>query len=404
MKAKPRIAVVSPFLDKRHGTERCVSEQIERLAQDYEIHVYSSSIQDVDLSNIIWHRIPGLPGPHLTKFVWFFLANHLSRWWDGRFAKLDFDLVFTPGINCWNADIIAVHIVFTEFYRLVHQELALRRNPVRMWPWLIHRSLSYHLFMVLERRVYARDETLLPVTSRKMEQDLQRCFNRNGRTPLVYYGVDLDQMNPARRESLREEARHDLKLPEDAFAILLIGNDWKKKGLRCLIEAVGSLSTSHLWILVVGRDESFSYPDILRRSGLENRMTILPIVQQVEKYYAAADMYAGPSLEDSFAMPPLEAMACGLPVVVSRQAGVSELVTHGVDGFVLEDPTDSRQLAEFIQRIYTSADLRQQIGRSAEATARQYTWQRNAQDMKKVFEECLLEKGRDVPVAYSQSR
>jgi len=91
-------------------------------------------------------------------------------------------------------------------------------------------------------------------------------------------------------------------------------------------------------------------------------------------------------------------------VVVSRQAGVSELVTHGVDGFVLEDPTDSRQLAEFIQRIYTSADLRQQIGRSAEATARQYTWQRNAQDMKKVFEECLLEKGRDVPVAYSQSR
>jgi len=403
MKAKPRIAIVSPFLDKRHGTERCVAEQIERLARDYEIHVYSASIQDLDLSKITWHRVPSLPGPHLASYIWFFLANHLWRWCGRLFRGLDFDLVFSPGINCWNADIIAVHIVFTEFYRLVHKELALRHNPVRMWPWLIHRKLSYHLFMALERRVYARSDILLAVTSNKMEQDLERSFPGNGRIPLIYYGVDLDQMNPARRESLREKARRDLRLSEGEFAILLIGNDWKKKGLRCLIEAVSSLGIPDLRILVVGHDESFSYDEILRRNGLENRMTILPIVQQVEKYYAAADMYAGPSLEDSFAIPPLEAMACGLPVIVSRQAGVSELVTHGVDGFVLEDPTDSRQLAELIQRIYASADLRRELGVRAEATARHYTWQRNAEEMGKVFEGCLREKGRNVSEASRQS-
>ena len=403
MKAKPRIAVVSPFLDKRHGTERCVAEQIERLAKDYEIHVYSTSIQDVNLSKITCHHIPRLPGPHLASYLWFLMANHLRRWWDRVFRGLHYDLVFTPGINCLDADIIAVHIVFTEFYRLAHQELALRRNPARRWPWLIHRKLSYHLFMALERGVYAKDEILLAVTSRKMEQDLERCFRRKGRMALVYNGVDLDQMNPARRQSLREKARRDLRLPEDAFAILLIGNDWKKKGLRCLIEAVGSLGIPELQILVVGHDESFSYDEILQRNGLENRMTILPIVPQVESYYAAADMYAGPSLEDSFAIPPLEAMACGLPVIVSRQAGVSELVSHGVDGFVLEDPTDSRQLAELIRRIYENADLRREMSARAEATARQYTWQRNAEEMKKVFEGCLREKGRDAPAASGQS-
>jgi glycosyltransferase involved in cell wall biosynthesis len=403
MKAKPRIAVVSPFLDKRHGTERCVAEQIERLAQDYEIHVYSASIKDVDLSKITWHRVPGIAGPHLVSYIWFFLANHFRRWWDGLFRGLDYDLVFSPGINCLDADISAVHIVFTEFYRLAHQELALRQNPARKWPWLIHRKLSYHLFMALERGVYAGDETLLAVTSHKMEQDLERCFGRKGRMALVYNGVDLDQMNPARRESLREKARRDLRLSDGEFAILLIGNDWKKKGLRCLIEAVGSLGIPDLRILVVGHDESFSYDEILRRNGLENRMTILPIVPQVESYYAAADMYAGPSLEDSFAIPPLEAMACGLPVIVSRQAGVSELVRHGVDGFVLEDPTDSRQLAELIQRIYASADLRREVGVRAEATARRYTWQRNAEEMGKVFEGCLREKGRNLSEASRQS-
>ena len=403
MKAKPRIAVVSPFLDKRHGTERCVAEQIERLAQDYEIHVYSTSIQDVDLSEITCHHIPRLPGPHLAGYLWFLTANHLRRWWDRVFRGLDYDLVFTPGINCLDADIIAVHIVFTEFYRLAHQELELRRNPARKWPRLIHRKLTYHLFMALERGVYARDEILLAVTSRKMEQDLERCFRRKGRVALVYNGVDLEQMNPAHRQSLRQKARRDLRLPERAFAILLIGNDWKKKGLRCLIEAVGSLGIPELQILVVGHDESFSYDEILQRNGLENRMTILPIVPQVESYYAAADMYAGPSLEDSFAIPPLEAMACGLPVIVSRQAGVSELVSHGVDGFVLEDPTDSRQLAELIRRIYENADLRREMSARAEATARQYTWQRNAEEMKKVFEGCLREKGRDAPAASGQS-
>lgn len=389
---KPRLAVVSPFLDKSHGTERCVAEQIERLAQDYEIHVYSTAIRDVDLSKIIWHRIPRLPGPHLTSYIWFFMANHLWRWWDRLFKKLDFDLVFSPGINCSDANIIAVHIVFTEFYRIARPELALRRNPPRMWPRLIHRKLSYHLFMALERWLYARDEVRLAVTSRKMEQDLKRCFNRNGRMALVYNGVDLDQMNPGRCRSLREKARGALQLPESAFAILLIGNDWKKKGLRCLIEAVGSLCIPQLRILVVGHDKSFSYHDILRRNGLEDRMMILPIVPNVESYYAVADMYAGPSLEDSFAMPPLEAMACGLPVIVSRQAGVSELVTHGVDGFVLEDPTGSRRLAELIHDIYKSAELRRNLGLRAEATARQHTWQRNAEKMKAVFEEYLQDK------------
>ena len=49
----------------------------------------------------------------------------------------------------------------------------------------------------------------------------------------------------------------------------------------------------------------------------------------------AADAYVGPSLEDAFALPPAEAMACGLPVIVSNQAGACEIITDGVDGIVL---------------------------------------------------------------------
>src|SRR5713226_5487666 len=101
-----RLAVVSPFLDKRHGTERRVAEWVSRLPDGYEIHIYSHRVEDLDPSKIVWHRIPKLPGPHLANFLWWFAANHVWRWWDRRFRNLHPDLVFTPGTNCLDADVV----------------------------------------------------------------------------------------------------------------------------------------------------------------------------------------------------------------------------------------------------------------------------------------------------------
>jgi hypothetical protein len=83
-----RIAVVSPFIDKRHGTERRIAEWISRLPQEYEIHIYSQRVEDVDLAGMRLHKIPRIPGPHLVNFLWWLAANHLWRWWDARVRGL----------------------------------------------------------------------------------------------------------------------------------------------------------------------------------------------------------------------------------------------------------------------------------------------------------------------------
>ena len=62
---KPCLAVVSPFLDKRHGTERRVVEWVSQLAGEFEIHVYSQRVEGIDLSSFTWHHVPKLPGPDL---------------------------------------------------------------------------------------------------------------------------------------------------------------------------------------------------------------------------------------------------------------------------------------------------------------------------------------------------
>ncbi len=392
MVARPRIAVVSPFLDKRHGTERCVAEQVERLADDYEFHVYSTRVEDVDLSKILWHRIPNIPGPHLLRYLWWFIANQLWRWWDRRVRKLEYDLVYSPGINCLDADVISIHIVFAEFYRQIQPELSLRRNPWRFWPRLIHRRLYYGLIIWLEQRVYSRRETSLVLIARKSAKDLKRFYDRTDSFPVVYHGVDHQTFNPEVRKRLREPARKQLHLDEDAFALLLVGNDWKKNGLPSLLEALGRLKEPQIRLLVVGQDDPRPYAKQIQGHVLEGKVCFLPPRPDVAWYYAAADAYVGPSLEDAFGLPPAEAMACGLPVVVSQRAGVSEVMTDSADGIILQDPTDAEDLAGKIRGLYEEAELCRRLGENAAQTARRYSWERNAVEIRAVLEEALRTK------------
>jgi UDP-glucose:(heptosyl)LPS alpha-1,3-glucosyltransferase len=189
-------------------------------------------------------------------------------------------------------------------------------------------------------------------------------------------------------------------LKEDDFCLLLVGNDWRNKGLPCLLESLGSLALPSIRLLVVGCDIVDPYRLAMSRRRLEDQVKFLPPRSDVEFYYAAADLYVGPSLEDAFALPPLEAMACGVPSIVSSQAGVSEVITAGHNGFVLDDPLDSGKLADLIALLYTNEDLRRRMGKAGAKTARQYTWDRNAEQLDEVFQDVLRRKScRRFPVS-----
>jgi len=399
---RPRLAVVSPFLDKRHGTERRVVEWITQLAGAYEIHIYSQHLEDLDLSKFVWHRIPKVPGPHLFNFIWWIVANRLWRGWDRRFRSLRHDLVFSPGPNCLDADAISVHIVFAEYVRQIRSGLSLARNPVRDWPRILHRKLYYSLVIWLERRAYRRSSIKLILIARKTAAALARFYGRRDHFPIIYLGLDHRVFNPGNRVSLRDNSRKQLAISSEKFVVLLIGNDWRNKGLRVLLESLVRMRELPIELLVVGREDSAPYRAMARERGLEDRLHFLPPRNDVEFYYAAADAYAGPSLEDTFALPPAEAMACGLPVVVSEANGTSEIITHGVDGFILKDPADSSALASMIRRLYEDGDLRASMGERAAVKMQQYTWERNGRELAAILEEILRRKPRPAEQTMAQ--
>src|SRR5216684_2257327 len=108
-----RLAVVSPFVDRRHGTERALAELLERLARQEhcEIHLYAQRVEGLALAQasaahspdagaILWHKVSSIPGPHLLQFLAWLFLNSFCRAWDRWIHGVRFDLVLSPGINC----------------------------------------------------------------------------------------------------------------------------------------------------------------------------------------------------------------------------------------------------------------------------------------------------------------
>jgi glycosyltransferase involved in cell wall biosynthesis len=385
---KLRLAVVSPFLDRSHGTELCIIEQIERLASQHgwEIQLYSQRVGDLKgLSantakdsggRIFWHKVSDFPGPHLFKFIWWFFANRVRRWRDSSNPQLRPDLTYSPGINCFDADAIIVHIVFHEFYQRVRSELLLSRLPLSAWPRTLHRKLYYGLIMFLERRIYRDSRVRLAAVSRMVADQLRTHFDRAD-VAVIPNAVDTARFNPAARLSRRSSARNSLGHSDAEFVLLLIGNDWKKKGLDQLLRAMQLDQDLPLRLLVVGRDDPSLYNALLRESGTLDRVHFLPPTPDVLSVYASADAYVGPSLEDAFGLPILEAMACALPVIASARAGASEMIEDGRTGLILRQPENPEELATLLRRLFQDKSLQQELGETAAQVAQLFSWETN---------------------------
>lgn len=116
----------------------------------------------------------------------------------------------------------------------------------------------------------------------------------------------------------------------------------------------------------------------------------------MERYYRAADVFAMLSKFDTFGMAVLEAMAAGLPAVISSNVGAKNVVQDGVNGFVLPDPRDDDAVAGAIAAMADPA-VRYRIGAEAQRTASRYTWDRTADEVARVYD--AVASGRGIPQA-----
>jgi UDP-glucose:(heptosyl)LPS alpha-1,3-glucosyltransferase len=375
-------------VDRRHGTERALAELLERLArhQHCEIHLYAQRVEGLALSQtgvnlsqesgaILWHRVPSVPGPHLLQFIAWLFLNAFCRAWDSLVHRLRFDLVLSPGINCLDADVIIVHALFHRLQELAREER--HASPSPGFLRRLHRRAYYSLLAGLERSIYSNPNVSLAAVSQRTAALLHDYFRRQD-VRVVPNGVDTTQFSPSARLARRAQARLRRYFQETDFVLLLIGNDWRVKGLETVLRAVAALRDLPILLIAAGDDSPDSFRETAKSLGILERCRFEPSREDILDFYAAADLYVSSSLEDSFGLPVAEAMACGLPAITSIFAGVSSLLRDGVDSFILRDPYDSKTLATMIRTLCQQAEWRSRMGQAGARASLEWTWDRNA--------------------------
>ena len=194
------------------------------------------------------------------------------------------------------------------------------------------------------------------------------------------------------------EIRARLNLPEEGYALYLGGYD-VRKNLRALLAAytyVGPSVGEQYPLVLAGKrppaSGSARFPDlqaeIARRPGLEQWVRWIGPVDEADKpgLYRMARVFVFPSRYEGFGLGPLEAMACGTPVVAADATSIPEVVG---DSAYLVDPDDSRKLAGAIIATLIQDDLHQALRNAGLARASHFTWERTARETFRVYEQVM---------------
>jgi glycosyltransferase involved in cell wall biosynthesis len=362
---KLRIAVFNrTFSSTGGGAERYSIALVEQLAFRHDMHVFAQEIEHT-WPGVTYHQVSApFRKPRWVNQLWFATAT----WWATRRG---FDVVHSHE-NTWHGDVQTVHVLpvkYNLFNARSGWRLTLRWIKVVTSPRLL-------VYLGLERLRYAaRPGRQVVVTSESLQSIMASTYpGCSEMISVITPGITMPEL--AVTDLRRGQAREQLGLPTAGACLLFVANDYRKKGLEILLQALARLP-SDVMLAVVGNPshipEFRAQAEALR---LAARVFFLGSLRDVGLAYEASDCVVHPTLEDTFAMVVLEAMAHGLPVVVSglKYCGISGLLTHGVNAIILDDPKNVSQLTRALEQILGQQALQDQLVRGATDFAANYQW------------------------------
>ncbi len=360
-----RIAVLNRvFAPTAGGAERYSIALVEQLAQRHEIHVFAQQI-DHQWPGVSYHRVSTpFVRPRWVNQLWYAAAT----WWATRRG---FDLVHSHE-NTWHGQVQTIHVMPVK-YNLLHGRSG--------WAWCQSwfkavTSPRLWVYLMFERaRLSGRPgRNRVVVPSASLRRALAFAYPRAAQKPEVLTpGVQLVGYVGAEQ---RVAARSELELPRGGTCLLFVGHDYGKKGLAALLKVMPVLP-SEVFLIVVGNPtQAAVFRGLANNLGIASRVHFLGSLKDISSVYSAADILVHPTLEDTFGMVVLEAMAHGLPVIVSdeKYCGISALLANHDNALLLDDPEDVAEMGEVLNGLVRDVALQQRLGGAAIAFARLHDW------------------------------
>jgi UDP-glucose:(heptosyl)LPS alpha-1,3-glucosyltransferase len=208
----------------------------------------------------------------------------------------------------------------------------------------------------------------------------------DARLTVVYNGVDLERYHPDNRARYRAGARKEVSVPAETWLALFAGSGFERKGLMTAVEALARVGDARVRLVVLGKGDTRSYEAMAERLGVGERVTWLGPRPDIERWYAAADVLVMPTRYEPFGNVHLEALASGLPVVTTSQAGGAEAVNSEC-GTVVE-PRDPVALAAALDRLRACDPSR--LATAARAAAEPFTYARQVAAFEAIYRRISL--------------
>ena len=378
-----RVAVLSRrFVRHLGGAENYAVSLVEEMAGQHEITVFCKT-----------HGDP-LPGVNYRTMNWGlkrprWVDQWLFAWWSWWQTRRGFDVVHSHE-NVFHGQVQTVHVL-PVIHNLFHGRTGWRQLATWLKVLLSPRLMAY---VLLERLRFARDpHRLIVAASEPLAQVLAYRFDwLPGQLQVLPPGVRLPEpVSPEIKAVQRQQARTSLQLPEQATLLLMIGHDYRKKGLGALVQALALLPES-VHLVVVGQPTQLpQWQPVVDKAGLTQRVHFLGALKDTRHAYEACDVMVHATLEDTFGMVTIEAMAHRLPLLVSRAPYClsSSLLQHEQQALILQDPTSAQEIAVQVTRVLSDAELCARLQAQGHAYASHYAWPLLAQQQTALYERAI---------------
>lgn len=372
--AKKRIGIEVQrlFRSKKHGMEVVALELIRELQNADTPHEYVVFVKEDD-DRCISTR------PNMQ-------VKELGAWayplWE--------QVVFPLASRRMQLDLI--HSTCNTSTLFPHVPLVLTLHDIIYLEKLSMRGTAYQNFGNIYRRTIVpmlikKADTIITVSEFEKRAIVERLKVPDEKIRVIYNAIS-SRFNIRYDISQVDVFRQSKTLPKDF--ILFLGNTAPKKNTRNTIQAYlryvkGANSPLPLVILDYDQDALFSY---LREVGDERYINhfVFPgyiPASEMPLVYNAASLFLYPSLRESFGLPILEAMACGVPVITSNTSSMPEVAGGAAH---LVDPLDVRQLAEAISVLASSDERRTDLIAKGIKRAEKFTWKNAAEQLIETYE------------------
>ena len=369
-----KIAIIRQKFVLYGGAEQFANGFIHQLAESgHEVHIFSNSWTPSHHSNINHHFV-GVLG--LNAF----------------FRTLTFAIKVSKKIREQHFDIIQSHEKTWghDIYRAgdgCHIKWLYQRGKTisLIKKFFLFINPFHQLTLKLEKNIFesGKCKKIIAISQMVKEDILENYKILPEKISVVYNGVDLDRFNPSNKNIYRKSIRKQLGIPEKSVLILFVGSGFERKGLQFLLQSTKYLAKENWRLLLIGKGK---FKKFMRYAPVNKRNRIITKKPdpEIEKIYAAADLFILPSIYEPFGNANLEALASGLPVITTKYCGAANIIASKKNGLIIGDPYNPKEVAEKINYLFDFS-VRESMGRKARELAEEFSLERNKREMLDIY-------------------